>query len=419
MPRIKIKKFEHSVLRVGEEGFSKLHFYQLVRLNEKHNNKYFFVGNNCIYFTQYVGVIQAGNLTLEVLPKADVNGDDAYKWQRAFIEMLRESRLLQINSPSYADLKFSNISLIELFYETFLFEVEKLLRLGLVKKYRLIENNGNVFKGRLLFSKNLKYNSFHSERFYIQQQVYNKNNIYNQILKAALRILLKIIPNNALLDRVKNLLVELEYINDVKITPKYFDNLVFDRKSSAYQRAILFSKMILLNYSPDIVGGQFNTLSLLFDMNEVFENYIFNIIKKAASSSNNLDINLKKQSSKKFWNERKIRPDIIIELNSLKGAERIIVDTKWKILKQPLPSDTDLKQIYSYNLHFGARKSYLVYPKVFYSEKYFGNFYHSEALNDEFKDHQCNLYFVDMFDGKFIKKNLGRIILKDLIETFN
>jgi len=416
MPKHSIQRFEYSVLRVGDEGFSTGHFLELVRLNERHNNKYFSVGNKCIYFTQYVGVIQVGNLTIEVLPKADLSSNDVNKWQSAFIEMLRVSRLLYFHSPTYADLRIRNVSLLDLFFETFISEVEMLLRLGLVKKYRLAERNVGVLKGKLLFPQNVKYNSFHAERFYTRHQIYDSNNIFNQIIAAAVRVLQKALSNSMLFDRVKNILIDFQEIDDIPITSDNFDNLLFDRKTNAYKRAILISKMILMNYSPDIVGGQYNILSLLFDMNKVFEKYIYYILKDAASEFEYCDVQIKGQVNRKFWNHKTIRPDIIINLNCDGHSERIILDTKWKVLKQPSPSDLDLKQMYAYNLHFGAKRSFLLYPKVFDSDHYSGSFHTSKAVKSEFTNHQCNLYFIDMFDGDSLKKELGKIILRDIID---
>lgn len=416
MPQNKIQRFEYSILRVGEEGFSNRHFFELVKFNERHKNKYFSVGNKCIYFTQYVGVIQVGNLTIEILPKADVSSSDFNKWQSAFIEMLRISRLLHVHSITYANLRIRKTSLLDILFENFIDEVEILLHLGIIRKYRLTERNHKVLKGKILFSKNFRTNLFHKERFYSQHQIYDHNNIFNQIIATAVRVLPRILSNSILLDRIKKILIDFEEIDDIRISSEHFDKLIFDRKSNAYKRAISLSKMILLNYTPDIVSGKYNILSLLFDMNEVFEKFIFHILKYAALTEGNNIKDIRSQHKSLFWNNKSIRPDIIIELKSDGGLERIILDTKWKVLKQPYPSDSDLKQMYVYNLHFGAKQSFLLYPKVYISNFHPGNFEESEAVKEKFKDHKCNLYFVDMFDGNSLRKDLGKVILRDIVK---
>lgn len=176
--------------------------------------------------------------------------------------------------------------------------------------------------------------------------------------------------------------------------------------------------MILLNYSQDIKSGSDNILSLLFDMNEVFEKFIYRRLKREEENYSSVDLNVKSQLCKEFWNRKRIRPDIIIEYvdKTTLSKKKIILDTKWKVLQSASPSDSDLKQMYSYNLHFGANQSYLVYPKVYEIDSLNGSFHESLGVNEEYKKHECNLYFAELFDdNKSLKKTLGEEILKELI----
>ena len=67
-----IQVFEHQRLKYDKSGdFQKLHFDAMVKFNELHQNKYFTIGHNGIVFKNYVGVVQIGGLTIEILPKAD------------------------------------------------------------------------------------------------------------------------------------------------------------------------------------------------------------------------------------------------------------------------------------------------------------------------------------------------------------
>ena len=53
-------------------------------------------------------------------------------------------------------------------------EINKLLHIGLVKKYRKETNNVKALKGKLEFAGNIRKNLVHKERFYTTHQVYNK-----------------------------------------------------------------------------------------------------------------------------------------------------------------------------------------------------------------------------------------------------
>lgn len=67
-----IQVFEHQKLKYNDSGdFRKHHFDAMVKFNDQHQNKYFTIGHNGIVFKNYVGVVQIGGLTIEILPKAD------------------------------------------------------------------------------------------------------------------------------------------------------------------------------------------------------------------------------------------------------------------------------------------------------------------------------------------------------------
>lgn len=417
MSKSRVQKFEYSALKVGEDGFNESHFIQLVKLNELHNNQYFSIGHKRIHFTHYVGVIQVGNFIIEILPKADIGEADTQKWQKAFLTMLRESGLLNIHAPTYADLMLKDVSILDLFFEQFISEVENLIHAGLIKKYRTIKRNSNALKGKLVFKENLKHNLIHKERFFTQHQVYDRNNVFNQIIAKAARLLPLVISNSTLLSRANNILLDLEDIEDINISENSFDSLSFDRKTEGYKQAILIAKMILLNYSPDIKGGANNVLSLLFDMNDVFERFIYRRLKKSESQFYEYGLEVKFQQSKKFWNSKSIRPDIIVEYKEDDVVESVVIDTKWKVLRDLAPSDADLKQMYAYNLHFGAKKSYLLYPKVFEFKHDSGKYHNSIAVKREYENHQCQLYFVDMFDGESLRSDMGERILWEIISS--
>ena len=85
-----IQVFEHQKLKYDKSGdFQKCHFDAMVKFNELHQNKYFTVIDKGILFKNYVGVVQIGGLTIEILPKADKKADaDKKLWQSVLLNML-------------------------------------------------------------------------------------------------------------------------------------------------------------------------------------------------------------------------------------------------------------------------------------------------------------------------------------------
>ena len=66
---------------------------------------------------------------------------------------------------------------------------------------------------------------------------------------------------------------------------------------------------------------------------------------------------------------------------------------KWKIIDAKKPSDDDLKQMFTYNLHWEAEKSMLLYPKVNQEDTKFGKFHYNGL------EKKCKLGFVEILDN--------------------
>jgi len=231
-----IQVFEHQRLKYDKSGdFQKCHFDAMVKFNDLHQNKYFTVIDKGILFKNYVGVVQIGGLTIEILPKADKKADaDKNLWQSVLLNMLKVCRRIRVESVSETQLKKRHHSILDVYFEMYLTEIERLVSKGLIKRYQKNQSNQNALKGKLLFAKNIQQNLVHRERFYCEHQVYDRNHLMHQILYKGLRIL-KTFVNDALKDRLNRLLFEFQEIENIEISEKHFRKIVFDRKNSDYQ----------------------------------------------------------------------------------------------------------------------------------------------------------------------------------------
>ena len=389
-----IQVFEHQKLKYDDSGdFQECHFDAMVKFNDLHQNKYFTIGHNGIVFKNYVGVVQVGGLTIEILPKADKKADaDKNLWQSVLLNMLKVCRRIRVESVSETQLKKRHHSILDVYFEMYLAEIERLVNKGLIKRYQKNQSNQNALKGKLLFAKNIQQNLVHRERFYCEHQVYDRNHLLHQILYKGLQIL-KTFVNDALKDRLNRLLFEFQEIDNIEISEKHFRKIVFDRKNSDYQKAFDIAKIIILNYSPSLNYGSENLLTLLFDMNALWEEYIFRILQKHKKDEEKVF----SQESKRFWKNKCIRPDIILQIEQ----KTFVIDTKWKIIETNNPSDEDLKQMFVYNLHWDAEKALLLYPKTGQMDSSFEEF-HYDKLNPKKK---CKTGFVDITEGGSIKSS--------------
>lgn len=419
----RIQVFEHTSLSVKEEGFKDSHFRALVSYNERHGNRFFAVGLNRIHFRNYVGVIQVGNLTIEVLPKADKDtGSEKAKdkWQKALIDMLRQAGFIRVESMSDAHLRLRTASLLDIFFESFLAEVDELVHHGLVRKYRQTCGNLYALKGRILFQEQIARNLVHKERFFTAHVLYDRDNPFNQILHAALKVLALVSPNAHLVSYASGLNHLFEGIRDIAVTDGTFEKLPFTRNTERYRRALQLARLILLNYCPDVCGGRENVLAILFDMNTLFERFVYAQLKREEARQSLPKVVFKAQVSRRFWTaegmQKSIRPDIIARIGTGSSSEKVVMDTKWKIPSDGKPSDGDLQQMHAYNVQFGAQRSFLIYPKVDTQVNIQGKYFQGKALQPSF-DHQCDMVFLEMFDGDKLRRDLGEGLISILINS--
>ncbi|MGJ1274956.1 5-methylcytosine restriction system specificity protein McrC [Sphingobacterium siyangense] len=112
------------------------------------------------------------------------------------------------------------------------------------------------------------------------------------------------------------------------------------------------------------------------------------------------------QNSDKFWENKHIRPDIVLKTKD----ETFVIDTKWKIIEANNPSDDDLKQMFVYNLHWKAEKTLLIYPKTNQIDSNFGTF-HFDNLGKK-----CKLGFIDVTNESERSIQNSRFIVNEILK---
>lgn len=400
-----ITAYEHDRLIFTQEEREAGVLNALLKFNELHDNKYFEGIVNGIKLKQYVGIIQVNELTIEILPKIDRNKDDE-TWREVLIQMLKATGKLKVTSTGSANVKRQNMNLLEIYFEMYLKEVQHLQRIGLIKKYRKETGNVKALKGKLEFAGNIRKNLVHKERFYTSHQVYDRNHKPHQILAEAINIVLQFTRGTRLNDLCRRVQLDFPEVDKIHINEQTFSSINLDRKTAPYEKSLEVARLIVLHYSPDIKSGREKMLSILFDMNVLWEEYVLAMLKKECRGTKT---KVQGQASKRFWGPyRTIRPDIVLQ--NEKG-ETIIVDTKWKKPANRSASIEDLRQMYTYGRFWDAEKVMLLYPGKPSETKFIS--YRNEE-NDQ-TQHKCKLAFVNVLnDVKHLDPLIGKKILSQI-----
>lgn len=371
---------------------------------------------NKVKFSNFVGVIKIGDITIEVLPKTDRHEENTDIWQAVLLEMLAISLQVEAKTTTHSDILIKRHSVLETYINLFLDEVRQLVHHGLVKKYRRHVGNQTALKGKLLIHQHTVKNLVHAERFYVSHTMFDRDNVYNYILEETLHIIRSLGVSDSLCQSATSLLIDFPECKPVKISENLFLRLQFHRKTERYKTAIQLARIILMNYHPDVKGGSNNVLAIMFDMNHLWENYVYWILRKAARRSE-YKVSVKGQQKALFWQHPekwnlRLKPDLLLEIEKAGFRKRFVLDTKWKY-----KSDTsieDVRQMYAYLHYFPSDKAFLVYPDNLSADKVVikeGQFYDSSpAVGAK----ACGLAFIDLLENRCLNKQVAFDVLERL-----
>lgn len=405
-----IDVYEHGRLIIDEEVFTRAHWKAFVKLNTVQDGAYFDVLHNGLKFKQYVGVLQVDGLLVHIHPKADKEDNDS-RWKGVLLQMLKACGKVKAQTAGNAQLKKQNINLLEVYFEYYLKEIEGLIHAGLVKKYRRETSNVKALKGKLEFAGNIRKNLVHKERFYTTHQVYDSNHMLHQVLGYALEIVGQFSRATRLNDKCRRVQLAFPEVKSINPTAQMLHSIKIDRKTAPYERALELAKFIILNYSPDINRGEQKMIALLFNMNDLWEEYVLKMLKKYARENLNQGWSVYGQESKTFYGTfRTIRPDIVLRRGEEENEETFIVDTKWKRPTNKSASIEDLRQMYAYGRYWDSDKLMLLYPGQHYDSGYQG--YPNKF--DVSRVHQCKIGMVSVLDVSSLDLAVGEKIINML-----
>jgi 5-methylcytosine-specific restriction enzyme subunit McrC len=352
-------------------------------LEDKNTQKIFtFENKQCLKATNYVGIIQTQNLSIEILPKIYMkNNEDKYR--HIFIEMLKA--LLNINEiqVNKANLSISkNKNIYEIFISMFVEYLDILIHRGLKSQYISKEDNQLFLKGKLKFNQHIKQNYIHKERFYVEFDEYLPDFVENRLLKSTIQLLLNKTNDYA---NKKALRQQLFIFDDVKYSSNYdadISKINIYRGMEYYDIPLRFAKVFLKHQSFTSLRGTNDVFALLFPMEKVFENYVEFVLDNSKDILKIDKVLVNGGRNEYFLSNdscqmARLQPDYLLQM---KDKSTIITDAKWKLLKAQQDenkdcdniniSSNDIYQIFSYlNYYDASNTAYIFVPNIKSSKK--------------------------------------------------
>jgi 5-methylcytosine-specific restriction enzyme subunit McrC len=274
----------------------------------------------------------------------------------------------------------------------FLEELALLIKKGIRSDYIKKEENLKFLKGKLKIEKQIKKNTVHKERFYVEYDEFNTNRIENRIIKTTLNFLYG--KSELLLNKKK--IIEFKFVfNGIK--PIYDNNISFSKIKSGrqmrdYELVLRWCRVFLLKNSFSPYKGKEVAFALLFDMNMLFESYVGEYLVKRETIE---DVKLQDTGHYLTYDDGRgrfgLRPDIVIE----RKGETIICDTKWKIIERE-PIQGDMYQLYAYGTKYSnCKKLYLIYPYTGDTDILKYNYFETEGTLD------LDVIYFDLHNNNF------------------
>ena len=352
----------------------------------------------------YVGVLQLNNgIQLQILPK--IHGGTQNDSKKTFLKMLKTLRDFPSKTFNESNLNTEKLPIFEIFIRLYIQEVQNLVKRGLKSAYYEVEDNLKVFKGKMNFTQQIKHNTVHKERFYVQYDEFGLNRSENRLIKSTLLKLTKESESEGNIKELRKLLVNFELVEPSSNVENDFSQVKIDRNSKDYESVMNWSKIFLRNQSYTTFAGTSFVKALLFPMDRVFEAYVGRNLRRLIQQEE-WSISLQDRKYYLFEKQFALRPDIVLRNEVEKRT--VIIDTKWKLLKNTPSSNfgisqADMYQMYAYAKKYDTNEIWLIYP-----------------INDEFKgdeeicftsddDVQVKVFFVDCHH---IERSLNEFIIK-------
>jgi 5-methylcytosine-specific restriction enzyme subunit McrC len=314
---------------------------------------------------QVVGVLASADVTLEILPKIDSENDDLSR--ESVVRMLARTFDLPISDGEMVGVGHQQHDLLEILIRLFCKRLFDAIRGGLPRRYIAYEDDLNVVRGRLNFTRQFTRLLTTPQKLACRFDELSTDIPLNQIIKAAVNRLKRISRSADNSRHLFELVGAYSEVTDVPPNALRWEFATIDRTNKHWADLLRFARLLLGDrFQSTAVGADFG-YSLLFEMNTLFEEFIGRSIRSAITQRVSLQYRsghaLFDDQGKKYFSTI---PDIAIHSDT-DGLDWV-VDTKWKRLTGPIDdrrlgvAQSDVYQLMGYAQVHSCPRVMLLYP---------------------------------------------------------
>lgn len=332
-------------------------------------------GRHALRARGVVGILAAGDASLEILPKIDVAPGETPNHQNAVIRkrlvhMLAVALDLKIDLGVITDLAWQRETLLEILIRIFCDKLTTALRKGMPRRYLEREEDLPTLRGQLDITRQFTRHAVNSSRLACRFDLLSEDIALNRLMKAAVVRLLRVSRRSTNQQRLRELAFIYADIADVPPSALRCDEVVIDRTNRSWQELFAMARLFLQNRYQTTTGGAGQGTAMLFEMSALFEEYVGRLVVRALAGTG-LAVSL--QGGRLFCLSAQdsggalfqTRPDILIRQ---RGRVVHVIDTKWKRISARIDdpkqgvTQADVYQMMAYAQLYGAPRLTLLYP---------------------------------------------------------
>lgn len=373
-------------------------FETLDRLNQSSGRELIRLERNKLRATQFVGVIQAGEYTIQVLPKIDCDpeanteaaiGSPAH--ERAansaaqnFLYLLTHARRLKLHNQSLATLNTNRGAWLEMLTRLFAVELLTQLQQGFHQDYVRREDILPYVRGRWNIARQFSRQPNLIQGLDVSYDDYLPDTSLNRVFRLAVDRLQQITrdPQN------RQMLADLEnWLQPVQLPALLslidLDQVKFNRLNERFYPAFQLARLLLEGLTVQLLAGGQRAFAFVFDMDRLFEQFVASFLQTYSrrilpESWRDQPIELQGGTIKRYMvqptpvSEKPmfpLKPDILLGSPS---RPNLIIDTKNKSLplKQSYRAvaEGDAYQMLAYATQFHCPNILLLYPHTLGAE---------------------------------------------------
>ncbi|MGI4792027.1 MAG: McrC family protein [Janthinobacterium lividum] len=337
-------------------------------------------GQSAVQATQYVGVVRLGRETIQVLPKIYRHGDQAAsEATRNLLHLLAVADDVPIREHALTPLLRREADWFEILTRLFASHLTDAWQRSIVRGYVLHEEDASPFlRGKWRLAAQVR-SPEQRHKFCVTYDEFTPDNPLNRVLRFVVERLWSLTRDS---DNRRTLTTLRSWMDEVTLLPAVTraeaSSAGLSRLHPEYAPLLTLARLFLDGGSLQLSGGDRETFAFVFDMNRLFESFVFGFLKRHRASilppaladcallpqSHGTARHLARSEDKAVF---RLEPDLA--LHAPDGTFPLLLDTKYKSLSAAESrtagiTPADMYQMHAYSRRYACPRVLLLYPQT-------------------------------------------------------